>query len=617
MPFAPAFYGSAYGLYQGGELSSLVPSLYTFALDGHAYLIDDALRGDMGFHHRTIPLLKQQTQSEGKLGEQSINPNGLWRSSVETWHKGTGQTNYDLNDSDPARFRWSKGIDPWTKWQYSLLPDTSALISGSSANYDLAATSTRLFFLDGTNVKYTDDLSTVSTMTGSPGTTWKSITTNGYDVWATDGANIYHWIRSDTAVGAAYNTADSDLLVWIRGKGRLMSAINTGATRSVANIVSAAAPTDIKPSIISGDFTWVGFAEGPSCVYGLGYQGDKSMIFRWGIKDDGTGLDVAIPALVDGLPTGEVAYSIGSYLGFVLIGTDQGIRFALPDDAGNLTLGSLIDLDSPVRCFTGQGSSVWFGWTNFDSLSTGLGRLSLTTFSDPDGLVPAYASDLMTTNQGNVTSVTTFLGRRVFAVASAGVYVEATTKVAFGSLYSGWRSFGIPDDKIALSLDVRHLTLPVGASVVASVAIDGGSSALSVLTSDGAGDTGKQTSVGEISAERFEVRFQLNRATATTIGPTVTREVLSMNPTADTGFMIVVPFLLNEVDNVSNTTIDRDPADELEFLEGLRSTRDIVTYQEGSRSYAVSLEDFVWLPRDLTSDRSAFQGTAVVSLKVV
>lgn len=617
MPFASSYYASEYGFFQGGSVSSLVPGLYSHALDGHAFPIDDALQGDMGFHHRTIPLLKQQSQSDGKLGEQSINPNGLWRSSVETWHKGAGQTNYDLADSDPARFRTSKGIDWRTKWELSLLNDTASFITGSATNFDTAATSTRLFFLDGTNVKYTDDLTNVSTMTGSPGTTWKSITTNGYDVWATDGANVYHWTRTDTAVGAAYNAADSDLLVWVRGKGRLMSALNTGSTRSVANITSGAAPTDIKPSIISGDFTWVGFAEGPSCIYGAGYQGDKSMIFRWGILDDGTGLDVAVPALVDGLPTGEVIYSIGSYLGFVLIGTDQGIRFAVPDDVGNLTLGAQIDLDVPVRCFTGQGSSVWFGWSNYDSASTGLGVLSLTTFSDPDALVPAYGSDLMATTQGNVTSVTSFLGRRVFSISGAGIWAEATTKVSSGTLSTGWRSFGIPDNKIALFIDVRHDELPAGASIVASVATDGSDSSTAVLTSATQGSTGSNAPVGELTGERFEGRYTLNRATATTTGPTLSREVLSMNPTADTGFVIVVPFLLNEVDTVRGETRPRDPDYELTFLESLRSSRDVVTYQEASRSYAVSLEDFVWIPRDLTSDGAAYQGTAVCSLKVV
>lgn len=614
MPFAPAFYGGDRGFYQGGSVSSLVPHLYSHALDGHPYLIDDALTGDLGFHHRTIPLLKQQQQSDGKLGEQSINPNGLWRSSVETWHKGAGQLNYDLTDSDPARFRTSKGVDPWTRWQISLLNDTASLVLGASTNFHLAATSTRMFLLDGTAVKYTDDLSSVSSMTGSPGTTWKSITTNGYDVWATDGTNIYHWVRTDTAVGAAYNTTDIDLLVWVTGKARLMGA--KGA--SVYNVVDASGPSDIKPSIVSSDFTWVGFAEGPSVIYGAGYQGDKSMIFRWGIKDDGTGLDVAVPALVDGLPTGEIVYSIGSYLGFVVIGTDQGLRFALPDSTtGNLTLGALIDINSPVRCFVGQGSSVWFGWSNFDSTSSGLGRFSLTTFSDPDALVPAYASDLMATAQGNVISATTFLGRRVFSVTAVGVYAETTTKVASGTLSTGWRSFGIPDDKIALQIDVRHEALPAGASIAAAIATDGASTTTGVLTSDQTGEVGKRVSVAEITAERFEVQYALNRATDTTTGPTLTREVLALNPTADTSVIINVPFLLNDKDVVGRTTQGRDPGEELLFLETLRASRDVVTYQEASRSYSVTLEDYVWLPGSLTEDRSAFQGTAVCQLKVV
>lgn len=609
MSFNTSFVSDTF--YQGGSVSSEVPSVYSHALDGHVFLVDRAATGDALFRHVTIPLLKQQSQNDGKLGEQSINPNGLWRSSVETWHKGAGQLNYDLADSDPARFRTSKGVDVWTRWQLSLLPDTSQLVSSANTNLQLAATSTRLFWIDGTAVKYTDDLSAVSSMTGTKN--WVSITTDGYYVYGTDGSDLYRWLRTDTSIGSAWNTTDMDTVVWVRGKGRLMAS----KADEVYNVTSASAPSGIKPSIISSDFRWVGFAEGPSVIYGAGYQGNKSLIFRWGIKADGT-LDVAIPALVDGLPDGEIIYTIRSYLGFVLIGTDQGIRFAIPDTTnGNLTLGALIDVDTPVRCFDGAGSQVWFGWSNYDSTSTGLGRVSLTTFSDPSSLVPAYASDLMYTAQGNVLSIATFLGKRVYAVSGSGVVAESVNLVSSATMSGGWRSFGIPDNKVALYLDVRHDPLPAGATVVAAIAKDGSTTYASVLSSSTTSDTGALVPAGEILGQRFEVKYTLTRATVTTTGPAVTREVLSMNPTADTGFVIFFPALLNEVDNVNNSTRDRDPAMELAFLQDLRASRDVVTYQEGSTSYPVSLEDLAWFPRDLTSDRSAYQGTALLQLKVV
>lgn len=606
------------GFYTGGVLSADVPTLYMHALDGHNYLLDTAQEGDFRHHHRTIPLLKPQTQTTDKLGERSINPNGLWRSSIESWHKGCGQLNYDLDESDPARFRSSKGVDWATRWQLSLLPDTTQFASSANTNLRLAPTSTRLFWLDGTDVKYDDDLSgSPSTMTGPPGTTWTSITTDGYNVWACDGTSLYDWVRTDTAIGAAVNTGDLDLVVWVPGKARLMGAHDS----DVYNITTVgAAYTDIGPSTISTDFRWVGFAEGPSVVYGAGYQGDKSMIFRWGIRSDGTGLDAAVPALVDGLPDGEIVQWIKSGLGFLLIGVDDGVRFAIPDkDTGNLTVGAKIDLDAAVRCFEFQGSSVYFGWTNYDSTSTGLGRISLTTFTDADNLVPAYGSDLMATTQGAVLDVCTFLGRRVFTVSGAGVYVEhATNKVASGTIESGWRSFGIPEEKVALRLDVRHDT--IAGSVAAAIAVDGSATYTDAFASSSTYPTGAEVSVGQLRGEKFETQITLTRDSGdTTTGPTVTREVLKINPTADTGLRIIAPVMLNRQDTIGTVTRQRDPNTELQFLEELRSTRRQVTWQSGSLSYPVSLEDFVWLPEDAVDGPNgdkAYTGTCVLDLKV-
>ena len=620
-------FGNAWGdvlFYEGLGVSSEVPQLYSFALSGHPYLPDDVQQGEYRWRHTTIPLLKQQQQSDGKLGQKSINPNGLWRSSVETWHKGAGQLNYDLDDSDPARFYQSKGFDPWTRWNGSMLPDTTALVASANTNLRLAATTTRLFWTDGTAVKYSDDLAAVASMTGSPGSAWVGIASTGDYVYASNATDIYRWAATDTAVtagGSPWSTGNVGGLWWVRGKARLM-AIGTGGTSTeVYNITSSTLPSSIAPAIIPTGFTWVGFCDGPGVIYGAGYSGDKSLIFRWGIKSDGTGLDVAIPALVDGLPDGELVYSIASYLGFVLIGTDQGVRLAIPNQTtGNLTVGALIDIDHPVRCFEGQGSSVWFGWTNYDTDSTGLGRLSLTTFTDPDNQVPAYASDLMSasdaTVQGNVLSVGTFLGKRVFAVSGAGVYAEDTDLVPEAWVESGWRSFGIPDDKVAMLIDVRHE--PLVGTVAASLALDGSSTFAGVLTNSTAGMTGATVPAGELTAERFNSKLTLTRDAVTTTGPTVSREVLSMNPTADTGFLIIFPALLNEKDVIGQTSKFRDPDAELRYLQNLRASRDVVAWQEGSRTYSVSLEDFVWLPRfsGLLPDKSAFPGTCVLQLKV-
>ncbi len=594
------------GFYTGGSVSADVPSVYAVALDGHPYLLDDALTGDLRFRFETIPVQKQQTQTSDKIGEASINPAGLWRSSIESWHHGAGQASYDLAESDPARFRSSKGADVWTRWELSALPDVAALVASANTNLRLAVTSTRLFWIDGTAVKYTDDLVTVSTMTGTHN--WVSITTDGYEVYATDGTDVYNWQRTSTNTGSAWNTLNCTLIQWV--KGRIMASQDA----AVYNITSSSAPSamTVATGTLSSDFEWVGFAAGKSVIYGAGFQGDKSLIMRTGIKADATGLDVWVQA--GELPDGEIVRSIRGYLGgFILVGTDLGWRLAIPDTNGDLDIGALVETVNPVRCFEGQGSFVWYGLTDYDSTSTGLGRMSLTTILD--GGAPAYASDLMTTAQGDVLDVCTFLGRRVFTVSGDGVFVESTNLVASFTLDSGNVSFGIPESKVALAFDVRHDAL-VG-TVAAHLSLDGGDFQ-SIGTSATAGSKGAAVEVSELRAEKFEIRVTGTRSVAApTTGPTVTRHVLSMNPTADTGYYIYLPVLLNEIDGPPSipTQRNRNPGAELSHIQSLRASRDVVACQVASLTVPVSLEDYVWLPTDLTTDRTAFQGTCALRLK--
>ncbi|MCA1842162.1 MAG: hypothetical protein LC792_03040, partial [Actinobacteria bacterium] len=94
-----------------------VPSRLPVAINGHAFLADPVVR-------QTVPVLRQQADTSPEAGEQSLNPQGLWRRSQESWHHGAGQdfldgrhgaSPYGATYVDPSRFRSSKGVDVWTK----------------------------------------------------------------------------------------------------------------------------------------------------------------------------------------------------------------------------------------------------------------------------------------------------------------------------------------------------------------------------------------------------------------------------------------------------------------------------------------------------------------------
>lgn len=590
-----------------GTSAADVPSIYPVGLAGRGYQLDLKSKN---FRHQTIQVLRQQADDADQPGEGSLNPEGLWRRGQESWHRGAGQVYFDRKDSDPFRFRSSKGIDVWDKWAMGLLPDTERKGGASvNTNLDLLTVGSRLYKVDGQVLSFTTDAlpssPTWTPVTGTPAATVQSVASNGFDVWVAYGASgVYATTRSSSAA-SSYNALVCTLLAFV--KGRLMAANGP----SIYNITSTTTPTALSTHA-NGDFAWVGFAEGPRYIYAAGFSGDKSEVYKIAIKADGTGLDVPSHAIA-GLPDGEIVRAIDSYLEFIVLGTDKGVRFCTVDANGDLALGDLIPTTSAVGCFEGQDRFIWFGWTNYDALSTGLGRLDLREVVGFNA--PAHASDLMATAQGAVTAVVTFQNRRLFAVSGAGFYGEITNLVASGTLDTGLITFGLADEKVGFFLAVAYTGAFAGTHRLFLSVDEGAFTALGSYNG-----TGAQVpfSMGQARARRFEIRHQLDRsATAPANGPSIGRHTLLADPVTDQGMFIFVPLLLAEHELVKDTPRDMDVAAELARLYEYRSARDLVIYQEGSQTYSVLVENVIWDPSHLTEDGSAFNGTATCQLKVI
>lgn len=593
------------GFYQGGGLSQLVPSLYPVALDGHPYLVD--LKSG-AFKRQSIQLLRTQADTSNLPGEQSINPEDLWRRGQETWHHGAGQESLDRPDSDSSRFFRSKGIDVWTKWNVSLLKDTERKVpSTTNVNQNLLAVGTRLYWADGATLKFTTDPTgtspTWTTVTGTGANPISGLATDGYNIYIAQGSNGLY-ISNRTI-----STASS----WATGTANIVNYVTTRLMVGQANVLYN--PTGSGALVpyythSNTDFVWTGFAAGQGQIYACGFSGDKSIVYRITIRQDGTALDIPIVAVE--LPDGEIARSIQGYLGFVVIGTDKGVRFATQDGQGNLTLGSLIRTASAVLAFEPQDRFVWFGWSNYDGFSTGLGRLDLSVFVAP--LTPAYASDLMVTTQGVVTSVVTFNDRRYFTVSAYGLVGETTNLVASGTLESGKITYGIPDTKVGMFLQARHL--PLAGSVTLGVSIDGGNyidlginnTALSTITS---------LPVGERAGEYFSIRSTLARAGGLATGPTLTRHTLRAYPGPIRGEIIILPLLLHETLEIDGLERYIDPQTELNWIRALVNDHRLVVYQEAERAVSVFVEDYEWSPHAETLDGRFWNGTCIVKLKAV
>jgi hypothetical protein len=357
------------------------------------------------------------------------------------------------------------------------------------------------------------------------------------------------------------------------------------------------------------NFICAGFAGGQNHIYVAGRSTDTGVVYRLGIKDDGT-VDVAIVALE--LPIGEYPTSIFGYLGAILIGTNKGVRYSSPDNQGNLVAGALIPTPGDVQGFTSEDRFVWFGWSNYDSSSTGLGRLDLSSFIA--GNTPAHTSDLMYTSSNTVKSTVSLANKRIFSIAGVGVVVEDTSSlVTSGSVTTGIYRWGIPDDKFAPRVDVR--TEPLKGNVLAEVAVENqGFVAIGIF------DAQNQTRHTYIAPENKFIeaayRFTL-QPSDTNISPILTRWMSRAYAAPARSRIISVPILLHERFNINNKDYYFDVALERDLLEELVDSPRIVTYQEKDDTFSVIIEDARWQPVLVSGTDWLWEGTMTLIMRTI
>ena len=593
--------------YTGTGVSGLVPDIFPVAIAGRPYMLDlKSGRFGRAFEQR----LRDSADDSNIPGEGAINPQGLWRRGQVSWHKGSAQKYGDTAEGVDTRFSSSKNINPWTKGQLSLLKTTSEILDSASTNLFMVVAGDRLYVADNQTLKYTTNLSTFNNVTGTPTAAINGLTTDGYTVYVSFESNGIYTTNTSATSASSYNTGHNwGTLGYV--KGRLMAA-GSGSTdgHKLWNITASGNNPTILYTHPNTAFRYVGFAAGQNHIYAAGFAGKTSLIYRTTIKADGTALD--IPTQAGELPVGEVVSTIYGYLGYIVIGTNFGIRLATSDTNGDLIIGPVLETTTNVKCAVGDGRFVWYGWTNFDTTSTGLGRIDLSQFNTVNE--PAYASDLMADVQGEVNAVVNWGDYRLFSISGQGIYREHATNLAStGYVDTGSWRWGIPDPKFATFVDFR--SLPLTGSLTFALNLDnGGYETLATFDTQGTTEKtldGSDTSFGEAA---FKITFTRS-ATDSTVGPTLTRWQVRAFPAPKRSELFSVPILLHEKLNRSNREYYYDVVNELAFLRGLISDTRITTYQEGEETFRVIVENVEWIPVDSHVKNWIFDGTAVVTLR--
>lgn len=605
------------------ERTNSLPSWFSPAvvgLDGRPYLIDT----ESGQYRRQgIDVVQQRNTSDAR--DVLLLPQDVWRQMQQSWHYGAGQANLDRDNALPYRYEDSFGVDPWNPWALSLLNSTEKLGDiDYTGDVWLTTQHGYLCVINGETIDWFDELSStataVATTTVSAGNDILDIADTGlvatvlaadYYVWFVDGPS-----GTPTKWANHQYTSDVSFIAWEK------DYLIVGDGNVLYNAVKANNPTAIYTHPDT-NFRWSSAASGSQFIYAIGSSGDRTSIHKIGIKADGTGLEPAIVAAT--LPDGEIGTSIDSYLGYVFIGTNKGVRMAQADGNGDLVLGAIIPTDTPVKCFEGQDRFVWFGKSSINGTYTdskerfptdgtvcGLGRMDLTVFTTT-ALTPAWANDIYTLDESDKTvqSVVTFLDKRVFSVSDSGVFFQSDDYVTAGWLKQGTMSFSVEDLKTGLYTQAKWL--PLRGEIDIDISYDS-EDYQRVAVFDTVGTVRSDNiDLGGRQFTRINAAYVLCRCPdLSSAGPTLTRWEIRAVPVKGRASRWTIPVMNYDVVDIDDVTYTRDVRAEFDTLLDLCESGRLFSLQESGRSYQVTAKDFAWQPEKLSSSGRGWQGVFTI-----
>ena len=365
-------------------------------------------------------------------------------------------------------------------------------------------------------------------------------------------------------------------------------------------------------------------------IYISGYSGIQSNIYKFTLE--GTG---AMPTLTSAitaaeLPVGETVFKISFYLGYMAIGTNQGVRIAaISDTTGSVNYGSLLfESDQPVYDFAFRDKFIWAA-TGVDG-QAGVTRINLG--QEVAQLVFAYAWDLYDSADTltHHTTACAFMGetnRLAFCNAGNGsdgtIYIEsATDLIASGELRTGFIRYNTLEAKIYKLIQARIDTTNGGFSMQ-SITADGTTFSIGTFAQ---GDSVPEVNINyPASAQEYlGFKFTLNRSDSdATLGPLFTGYQIKALPAIPRQRLIQYPVMCydHEMDKFNNEIGYEGSAwarmSQLEAVENVGDTIRVEDFRTGE-SYIGLIEEMDFINRTPTDKRfSGFGGLLLVTIRSV
>jgi hypothetical protein len=492
-------------------------------LNGRGYMIEPSL-----YRRSLVPVQRDPRDDTPEPGEQSLSPTGIWRRSQSDWSYGAGQLWLDGEDSrveNPRRrFYRSLGIDAFSnQFEATLNHSTTERRNSANTNLKLVSTGDRLYYMDGTNVAFSDTVSSEQNLTwttnwtaatGLPGGSQLDIVFWGSHVLVLGSDNsIYSAATGVAAFTLLFNGAAAYTRIWV-ALGRLFASANNGILYEITSPFGAPAES-IVFTHPNSNFRIRALVGTPTGIYFGGSIGRNGEIRYTKVNTAGSAFDA--PYVTAEFRNEEV-YAFAVAGNNLLIGTTQGFRYAPLDQASpGLDFGPVVTTPGHIQEMAVDNADaetfVWFTWTNlYGTGNSGLGRIRPARFAEP--AVPAYISDIYTASSATVLSVASLRDRRYFALSADGFYGEDANFVTSGTLETGRLRYGILDTKVFADIQWRSLSLPEDAQIDALVTTASGQEIQTNPQSmAGTTDSGVM-SLGPAFSEWAEVEFTLRRGDA-------------------------------------------------------------------------------------------------------
>jgi len=501
---------------------------YDVAVGGQPffYAINDA----RPYIRQTAPYKKDQFDNGAEPGEQSLT--GWWIRSQSSFHGGEGIKFYDPSAGETVahRFTDSKGVNVWTKGEVTLLKNTT------SAHYTTGPIqSNGKVFQQARSIKYgtTDgillwdeydvdkiaaDGTTIDFIDSVAGIDYPvhAICDDGTTAyWATrildsgvDKTVLYKKALTLTSGDAATEMFKTSSIVISKGvmeyvKDRIVLCINnkifemSSSTSALPTALYTHADNDVVFTSIT--------ASGPA-IYIAGYSGIQSFIYKFTLNTSGVMPTLTSAITAAEMPVGEIIHKIYYYLGYMMIGTNKGIRAAVVSDQdGSINYGPLIvETTQPCYDFAARDRFVWCA-TGVDG-APGVIRIDLG--NEIETLRFAYANDLyVSTISGYKTTACAFAGetdRLVFATTAnnAGTITNKALTSNVATLTTSAAHGLAVDDEIWVegvdaTFDGKYTVTVVGSSTTFSYAKTASDVASTAVSSSSA----KVNKVGSVNIE--------------------------------------------------------------------------------------------------------------------